>query len=509
MEHKIYNSAILMVLVLFNIQVANAQTDSLKTIIMQAKQGDATAQNEVGGWYYNGKHVKQDYAEAEKWWRKSANQGNVYAIGNLGLCYQYGRGVEKDSLAALRLYVRSAKDGNKRLIEERMRLGDKAGAFDNVFVALCYQKGTGVKKDINAAKTYYTKAAKQNSVDAQRELGVILMNEKNAKEAAPLFKSAAEHGDLSSTYYYGKLLLDGNSISQDKQQGVIYLLKAAEKGMAQAQLEIGVLYSKGDGVKKDGKQAVKWYWAAAGQNNVNAEWNLAQCCMNGTGTIRNYDEALYWYGEAINGGYRRTFKKMCTEDEAFRNSPFMLYMKGMKTYLIDKNFDEAFNIFKALAKQNIVEGQTMQGVIYANKAYMKYNPKKALKLLTSASSTDATASFYLASLYEAGKGTNKDFDKALKLYEKSAADGYPTALCYLGDIYYEGRGVKQDYTKAVEYYLAAGHQNRLTQNARKRLASCYEDGLGGLTTDKQYASKLMKKEQNNNVVSLLNYYANL
>lgn len=509
MKHKIYRLVSLAAFVLFNIQVSNAQTDSLKTIMMQAKQGDAKAQNEVGGWYYKGRYVKQDYTEAEKWWRKSANQGNVYAIGNLGVCYQYGRGVDKDSLAALRLYARSVKDGNKKLIEERIKLEDKAGAFDNVFVALCYQKGTGIKKDINSAKTYFVKAAKQNSVDAQRELGVILMNEKNAKEAAPLFKSAARQGDLSSTYYYGKLLLDGNNIAQDKQQGVIYLLKAAEKGMAQAQLEIGVLYSKGDGVRKDDYQAVKWYRLAAGQGNATAEWNLAQCSMNGTGINRNYDEALYWYGEAVNGGYRRTFKKMFEEDENFRNSPFMLYMKGMKTYLIDKNFDEAFNIFKALAKQNIVEGQTMQGVIYANNAYTKYNPKKALKLLTDASRTDATACFYLASLYEAGKGTNKDFDKALKIYGKSAADGYPTALCYLGDIYYEGRGVKQDYTKAVEYYLAAGRQNRLTQNARKRLASCYEDGLGGLTTDKQYANKLMKKEQNNNVVSLLNYYANL
>lgn len=505
MKRNIYRLVSLTAFVLLNIHVSYAQTDSLKTIMIQAKQGNATAQNEVGCWYYNGMHVKQDYAEAEKWWRKSANQGNVYAIGNLGLCYQYGRGVEKDSLAALRLYAMSVKDGNKRLIEERIKLGDKAEIFDNVFVALCYQKGTGIKKDINTAKTYFAKAAKLNSVDAQRELGILLINKKNAEEAVTLFKSAAEQGDLSSTYYYGKLLFDGKGIAQDKQQGVIYLLKAAEKGLAQAQLEMGILYSKGDGVRKDDTQSVKWYRAAACQGNVNAEWNLAGCCMNGTGVNRNYDEALFWYGEAVSGGYRRTFKKMCEEDESFRNGLFMLYMKGMKRYLIDKNYDEAFNVFKVLAKQNIVEGQTMQGVILANNAYTKNNPKKALKILTVASGTDAIACFFLASLYEAGKGTNKDFDKAMELYGKSAANGYSTALCYLGDIYYEGRGVAQNYAKAVEYYQNAERQNRLTQNARKRLASCYEEGLGGLTTDKQHARKLMKKEQNSNVVSILGF----
>ena len=47
-------------------QTREEATDSVKNILSMAKKGDAVAQNVVGGWYYRGRHVKQDYEEAIK-----------------------------------------------------------------------------------------------------------------------------------------------------------------------------------------------------------------------------------------------------------------------------------------------------------------------------------------------------------------------------------------------------------------------------------------------------------
>lgn len=480
-----------------------AKSDSISHILDKAKQGDANAQNMVGAWYYTGKNVEQNYAQAYEWWKKAALQGNAEAIGNFAMCYQFGRGIEKDSTDALRLYMKSIKEGNKQLLEERSALAGKKSAFDGVLVALCYQKGNGVAKDIAKAIEFFRKAATINSVDAQRELALCYMNNKLPDKASAWFKKAAEQDDVTSTFYYGKMLLDGNGVAKDTQNAVIYLLKAANKGFPQAEVETGNLYATGTGVTKNEETAVQWYRKAAYSGNVHGAWNLAVCYMKGHGIMHDYDQALFWFAEASAGGYKRTFKKMLAENEEVRQSAFPQFLKGMKHYLIEKNYDAAMEAFNAVEKAKLPEGKTMQAVCYANKDYAKYNIKKAVKLLSSTSDTQPAGAFYLATLYENGKGVNKDMAKAIELYEKSANAGYGTAQCYIGDIYYEGRGTAQNYTKAVEYYMQAQAQRQLTPNSAKRLASCYENGWGELTVDKKKATDLLKEKRTNNIKSLL------
>ena len=47
-----------------------------------------------------GEGVKQDYAEAVKWYQKAAQQENVNAMRNLARCYRHGHGVEKNDVKA-------------------------------------------------------------------------------------------------------------------------------------------------------------------------------------------------------------------------------------------------------------------------------------------------------------------------------------------------------------------------------------------------------------------------
>jgi hypothetical protein len=54
-------------------------TSSLTDIRKAAEQGLAYSQYVLGGIYYNGDGVPQDYAEAAKWYRKAAKQGDASA----------------------------------------------------------------------------------------------------------------------------------------------------------------------------------------------------------------------------------------------------------------------------------------------------------------------------------------------------------------------------------------------------------------------------------------------
>jgi TPR repeat protein len=50
-----------------------------------AQQGNRGAQNDIGIMYAEGRGVKQDNAEAVKWFQKSAEQGHVLGACNLAL----------------------------------------------------------------------------------------------------------------------------------------------------------------------------------------------------------------------------------------------------------------------------------------------------------------------------------------------------------------------------------------------------------------------------------------
>ena len=65
-----------------------------------AEKGDPDAQCVVGFMYHDGIDVKQDYAEAVKWYRKAAEQGNAEAQLSLGLMYHIGNGVKLDIVTA-------------------------------------------------------------------------------------------------------------------------------------------------------------------------------------------------------------------------------------------------------------------------------------------------------------------------------------------------------------------------------------------------------------------------
>src|ERR1700674_1628725 len=74
--------------------------DSIEGMRKLAEHGDPTAQFSVGARYATGEDVRQDYAEAVRWFSMAAEQGHVVSQATLGAYYWAGRGVPQDLVKA-------------------------------------------------------------------------------------------------------------------------------------------------------------------------------------------------------------------------------------------------------------------------------------------------------------------------------------------------------------------------------------------------------------------------
>ena len=131
----------------------------LQKTFQSAKQGNAAAQFNLGLMYVKGQGgVRQDHAEAVKWYRQAAQQGFVQAQYNLGVMYYDGLGVRKDYSQAAKWMRQTAQQGNARA---QYNLG------------VMYAEGQGVRQNLKVAKEWFGKACNngnQSGCDNYRRL---------------------------------------------------------------------------------------------------------------------------------------------------------------------------------------------------------------------------------------------------------------------------------------------------------------------------------------------------
>ena len=221
-------------------------------------------------WSYLGKSyewgfgVIQDFSEAFRWYRKSAEQGDDYGQKTLGSMYFNGRGVTQDFSEGVRWYRKSAEQGNA---SSQYNLGN------------IYSNGHGVTQDFSEAFRWYRKSAEQ--------------------------------GHAISQFYLGLLYANGQGVTQDYYEAVRWFRKSADQGNATGQYLLGIKYSRGEGVTQDYYEAVRLYKKSAGQGNKNGQYFLGDAYEYGKGVAQDLIEAKIWYQKAAVNGNEEA-KKACT-----------------------------------------------------------------------------------------------------------------------------------------------------------------------------------------------------
>ena len=132
--------------------------EAVKWFRKSAEQGCPDAQLEVGTAYDSGCGMQQDHVEAIRWWSKAAQQGNANAQCLLGFAYYNGQAVKKDYAEAVKWFAASAAQGQS---------GAQFG------LALAYLLGRGVpQNDLEAYKHASLAAAQgfQSAVELRDKL---------------------------------------------------------------------------------------------------------------------------------------------------------------------------------------------------------------------------------------------------------------------------------------------------------------------------------------------------
>lgn len=216
-----------------------------------AKKGDAEAQYKIGDHYFFGIGVPQNYENAVKWYKKSAEQGCCWGEHNLALCYAKGTGIKKDALNAFQLWLRAAKQGH-------------APAQSNL--GACYFYGMGTSVD--------------------------------HAEAANWYRKAAEQGDYLAAYNLSLCYEKGTGVANDLDEAATWLLKSAEGGYARAQWKYsGYCYRRGDI-----DEMIRWLQESASQDFPEAQYNLGILYDRNVETPRDREVSIQWMRKAAANG---------------------------------------------------------------------------------------------------------------------------------------------------------------------------------------------------------------
>jgi hypothetical protein len=156
----------------------------LQQLKMLGAQGNASAQNQLGQLYANGRGVPQDYATARNWYEKAATQGNAWAQNQLGQLSADGLGVPQDYKQARQWWEQAAAQG---VSQAQYNLGQ------------LYANGRGVPQDYATARGWYEKAAVQGNAWAQAQIGQLYANGRGVPrdytKARSWYEKAAAQGN--------------------------------------------------------------------------------------------------------------------------------------------------------------------------------------------------------------------------------------------------------------------------------------------------------------------------
>ena len=143
---------------------------ALKEWLPLAKEGNPSAQYNIGQLYRLGRGVSKDYTKASQWYEKAAEMRHSAARHNLAVLYEKGLGVPIDYAKALDWYEKAANQ-------------DYGIAQFNL--AVMYSVGQGTKRDLVKAYTWYAIAADRDIDGAAENSDQIakLMTKDQLKEA--------------------------------------------------------------------------------------------------------------------------------------------------------------------------------------------------------------------------------------------------------------------------------------------------------------------------------------
>lgn len=171
------------------------------------------------------------------------------------------------------------------LWEEAANLGNTKSRFN---LAVCYETGRGVKKNLKESVRWYKLAAEDFHPQAMYNLGQMylqgsLHTPRDPHRGLQLISAAADLGLAEAQCYLGVYYTEDQTENESK--AVHYLTLASNQQNAEAQYFLGLCYQHGYGVDENLCKASDLYSKSAGRGNPDAMFSLAIFHQEGLGGL--------------------------------------------------------------------------------------------------------------------------------------------------------------------------------------------------------------------------------
>lgn len=421
-------------------QHATAPKHQLKNIVFKAVHGNPRAQMLLGKVYEKGIGVKQNLAEAIRWYKLASKQNDTKADYNIGIIYlKYLNDVD----TALKWFKYAAFKGNRNA--------------QYALASLYYHDiaGEDHPNKERFAKTMYGFSAWKNLPIAQYKYAKIISlkdNEytvsernKNHKMIKDMYEKAVSGGiedaKLPLAFYYAS---DKSNVNKHP-----WALKVAQEkanqGNNKAALLLAIMNDRGIGSIKNESNALQWYQFASSNGDPIAQFILGTYYYTGEKLGKDDDKAIALLQNAANSGI-----------------PYANYNLAAVYYM--KNYDFLPYLYKS-ANQNFSQAALFladYSLQNANHNSMILDAAKTYKNLASLGYADAQLK--LGYLYDKGLGVGKDKQLARDWYIKSAKQDNKYAQFLLGNLYHTGGLGKVNIHNALKWYKASAKNGFMPAN---------------------------------------------
>ncbi len=313
--------------------------ESVRWFMKAMQQADVPSIRELGHAYYFGNGVEKDLANAATLYEVAAGAEDSRAECSYGMMLTDGISIRQDYAEALKYMKKSMEKDNscvviladfyekglagKQYVSEAVPLYEKAvserlgGAeFAMIALASMHEEGRGTAKNIEKAIEWYRAAdahselARLGVATAQKAMWKKVMNsggvkdEKSSKELLMWLGKAASQDDAESESLLGQLYDKGELVRQDRAIALKWMMKAADHGDANANLWVAKASENGKLLPQDNEAVIRRYCASANAGNLEAQYLLGLKYGSGSGVPRNDIEAYAWLNLAAASGYR-------------------------------------------------------------------------------------------------------------------------------------------------------------------------------------------------------------
>ncbi len=216
------------------------------------------------------KELRSLFASTQK-----KSETDVEAMNDLGCMYWSGIGTRTNMKKAVDCFAGAAMENT----HARLNL------------ALLYQEGNGVEKDVDKARNWYLSAAEKGYVDAFVLCGDSYIfgeaPDTNYDTALYYYDKAIAGGSAFGLFRLGWLYKEGLGVKADHSKAVTFLEKAMVAGSSAACVELASLYE----LEGNPAKAVELLNKAASENSAQAISKLSEMYLRGEGVTQDFSKA--------------------------------------------------------------------------------------------------------------------------------------------------------------------------------------------------------------------------